>query len=64
MIMLTDWNYKMHNTNTFESRREQVRLQEELSLKEEVLRGTQIRSMHEMGEMKRAQKLRVNEFSV
>ena len=34
------------------SRREQVRLQEELSLKTKVLRDTQIRSMHEMGEMK------------
>ena len=30
-----------------ESRREQVRLQEELSMKEKVLRGTQIRSMHD-----------------
>ena len=40
-----------------ESRREQVRLQEELSLKEKVLRDTQIRSIHEMGEMKRAQEL-------
>ena len=38
-----------------ESRREQDRLQEELSMKEKVLRYTQIRSMHEMGEMKRAQ---------
>ena len=38
-----------------ESRREQVRLQEELSMKEKVLRNTQIQSMHEMGEMKRAQ---------
>ena len=47
-----------------ESRREQVRLQEELSMKEKVLRDTQIRSMHEMGEMKRAQELRVDEFSV
>ena len=45
-----------------ESRREQVRPQEELSLKEKVLRDTQIRSMHEMGEMKRAQKLRVQKF--
>ena len=33
-----------------ESRREQVRLQEELSLKEKVLRHTQIRSVHELGE--------------
>ena len=32
-----------------ESRREQVRQQEELSMKEKVLRGTLIRSMHEMG---------------
>ena len=47
-----------------ESRREQVRLQEELSMKEKVLRDTQIRSMHEMGEMKRAQELRVDEVSV
>ena len=48
----------------FESRREQVRLQEELSLKEKVLRDNQIRSMHEIGEMKRAQELRVDQVSV
>ena len=47
-----------------ESRREQVLLQEELSMKENVLRDTQIRSMVEMGEMKRAQELRVDEVSV
>ena len=47
-----------------ESRREQVRLQEERSMKEKALRDPQIRSMHEMGEMKRAQELRVDEFSV
>ena len=47
-----------------ESRREQVRLQEELSMKAKVLRDTQIRSMHKMGEMKRAQELRVDEVSV
>ena len=35
---------------------EQVRLQEELSMKEKVLRNTQIRNMHEMGESKRVQK--------
>ena len=33
-------------------------------MKEKVLRETQIRSVHEMGEMKRAQELRVNEVSV
>ena len=48
-----------------ESRREQVRLQEELSIKENFLRDTQVRSMHEMGDMKRAQlKLRVDDVSV
>ena len=47
-----------------ESRREQVRLQEELVMKEKTLRETQIRNMHEMGEMKRDQEPRVDEFSV
>ena len=47
-----------------ESRREQVRLQEELVIKEEALRDTQIRSIHERGELKRAQELRVDEFAV
>ena len=47
-----------------ESRKEQARLQEELSLKEKVLRDTQIRNIHEMGEMKSAQELRVDEVSV
>ena len=47
-----------------ESGREQVRLQEELAMKEKALRGAQIRIIHEMGELKRAQELRVDEFSV
>ena len=38
----------------FESRREQSRMQEELSMKEKVLRETQIRNIHEMGEEQRA----------
>ena len=33
-------------------------------MKGKALRDNQIRSMHEMGEMKRAQELRVEEFSV
>ena len=33
-------------------------------MKENALRETQIRNFHEMGEMKRAQELRVDEFSV
>ena len=47
-----------------ESRREQLRLQEELSMKEKVLGDTQIRNIHELGEMKKAQSLRVDDFSV
>ena len=47
-----------------ESRQEQVRQLEGLDMKEKALRDTQIRSMHEMGEMKRAQELRLDEFSV
>ena len=47
-----------------ESRREQVRLQEELSMKEKVLRNTQIRNVHEMEEIKRAQEQRIHEVSV
>ena len=47
-----------------ESKIEQVRLQEELSMREKVLRNTQIRNMHEMGEMKRPQELRTEEVSV
>ena len=44
-----------------ESRREQVRLQEDLSLKEKALRDTQIRHMHEMGDIKRAEERRIDE---
>ena len=33
-------------------------------MKEKALRDTQIRSIHEIGELKRAQELRVDEFSV
>ena len=49
----------------FESRREEeVHLPEELFQKEKVLRDTQIRSMHEMGEMNRTKELRVDEVSL
>ena len=57
--------YKKDVQNEFvESRREQTRLQEELLRKEKALRDTQIRSMREMGRMKRAQVQQVDEFSV
>ena len=47
-----------------ESVREQVRLQEKMSMKEQVLRNAQIRNMHEMRDIERAQELRVDEVSV
>ena len=46
-----------------ESRKEQPRLHEELAQQERVLRETQIRSIHEVGELKRAQEMRIDEFS-
>ena len=58
------WELQDAHDGCIVSRREQSRLQEGLSLKERVLRDTQIRSMHEMGEMKMAQELRVHEVSV
>ena len=42
-----------------ESRKEQARLHEDLAQRERVLRETQIRSIHEMAELKRAQEMRV-----
>ena len=62
--MLKDWKFEETHHGYVESRREQVRLQEEFAMKEKAIRVTQIRSIHEMGEMKRAQELRVDEFSV
>ena len=62
--MLSDWNWRTSIDGYVEFRREHVRLQEELVMKEKALRDTQITSIHEMGELKRAQELRVDEFSV
>ena len=59
-----DWRYRTRKHGYVESRRELVRLEEELSLKEKVLRNAQIRSMHEMGDMKRGQEPQVAEVSV
>ena len=46
-----------------ESRKGQARLHEELTQRERVLRETQIRSIHELGELKRHQEMRRDEFS-
>ena len=47
-----------------ESRREQAQLHEELAQRERVLRENQIRSIYGVGELKRSQEMRVDEFSV
>ena len=55
--MLKDWNYRTHNTDI-------LSLDENKYVYRKVLRDTQIRSMDEMGEMKRAQELLVDDVSV
>ena len=63
-LMLKDWlELEDAHHGYVESRKEQSRLQEEVSLKERSLRETQIRNIPEMGQMKSAQELRVDEFS-
>ena len=47
-----------------EFRREQVRLLRDLVMEEKALRDTSITSIQEMEELKRAQEMRVDEFSV
>ena len=63
-LLLSGWNWRMPIIGYEESRREQVRLQEALVMREKALGDSQIRSIHEMGELRRAQELRVDEFSV
>ena len=53
-----------HTLTVYEqSRREQDPLHGELADREQALRETRIRSIHEMEELKRAHELRVDEFS-
>ena len=51
------------NQGCEESRKEQARLYEKIAQRGRVLRETQIRSIHEVGEFKRAQEMRIDEFS-
>ena len=53
--MLKDWNYTTLNTDVLNLDENKYVFKKNFSMKEKVLRDTQIRSMHEMGEMKRAQ---------
>ena len=46
-----------------ESRREQARLHEELAQRQKALRVTRIRNIHEVEELKRAQEMRIDDFS-
>ena len=46
-----------------ESRREQARLHEELAQREKALRNTRVRNIHDVEELKRAQELRIDEFT-
>ena len=46
-----------------ESPREQARLHEELAQREKALRDARIRNFHEVEELKRAQDMRIDEFS-
>ena len=46
-----------------ESGREHAGLQEELVQRERALRDTRIRNIHEVEELKRAQEMRIDEFS-
>ena len=52
------------NCGNEESRRKQVRFEEELALGEKALRNTRIRNIHEMDELRRVQEMRVDEFSM
>ena len=52
MLMLKDWNCRKQR-GYMESRREQVRLQVELSMKEKLLRDTQIRRRSLSAKIKR-----------
>ena len=57
------WALQEVQNECVESRREPARLQEEVIRKENALRHTQIRSMHETEKMKRAQAQQVDEMS-
>ena len=58
-------HYKRYNTNLLNLVKNKLaRLQEELIRKENALRDTQIRSMHELEKMKRAQVQQVDEMSI
>ena len=62
--MLKDWNYRTHSTDFWNLDENKCVYKKNHLIKGKVLGDTQIRSVHKMGEMKRAQELRVDEVSV
>ena len=62
--MLKDWNCRAHSTDLSNLDDNKLDHKKESSMKQKVLRDTQIRNMHEMVDMKRAQEPRVDEVSV
>ena len=63
-LILIVWNWIAVNCGYEESRRLQPRLHEELAQREKALRDTRIRNIHEMEELKSAQEMRTDEFSI
>ena len=61
--MFKDWNYRTLNTD-FLSLDENKFVYKKNHLRRKRFSETQIRSLHEMGEIKRAQELRIDEVSV
>ena len=64
MLMVKDWNYRTHNTDILNLDENKFVHKRNYLMKEKVLRDARIRNMHEMGEMKRSEELRVDEVSV
>ena len=63
-LILKDWNYRTLNKDILNLDENKFVYKMNYRARKKVLRDTQIRSMHELGEMKRAQELRVGEVSV
>ena len=63
-LMLSDWNWRTPILDVQNLEGSKNRLREELAMEEKALGGTQIWRIHELREFKRAQELRVGEFSV
>ena len=63
MLMFRDWNYRTHNSDSWISTRKSSATRRIIS-ERKVLRDTQIRCMHELGEMKRGQERRDDEIQM